>query len=211
MGKLTSLHSWRKSSYTNCFEYTEKNGFEDPFSALPFDCYREQLLLPGQRHSDSLALNLPRSITNKVFKGGLSALSPEDRALLPPYFHRGNDKYYQRFRENILGTGQHGPISEETIDNMFWAQSLWDETMAWTASQYMQRQPHAILVILVGDFHAQYGGGLPAQLKSRGTLRVHTVSQMAMAQASMDEMKEAAAPHLQYGERADLTIITNVQ
>lgn len=46
--------------------------------------YREQVLFPLSAGGTTLALNAPRAVTGKVARTGISSLTPEEAALLPP-------------------------------------------------------------------------------------------------------------------------------
>lgn len=161
--------------------------------------YREQIRFPLSAEGWTYALNAPRSVTAKVARGGLESLSAADRALLPPNFTRGNDDYFARFREIM---GGHGP-SDEAVERYFLAQSVWDDTMAWKALKALDADPSQVLVIIVGEFHVQYGGGLPDRLRARGAGKVLTLSQMNVQGLTPVEVDEAISATGPYGPRAD--------
>jgi uncharacterized iron-regulated protein len=97
-----------------------------------------------------------------------------------------------------------GHITDPTkLENYFWSQSVWDETMAWRACEFQKTQAKGILVVIVGEFHVQYGGGLPERLRARGCAQVKTVSQVSTGGMSDSEKKSALEPHSKYGPRAD--------
>ncbi|NJL24412.1 MAG: ChaN family lipoprotein [Calothrix sp. SM1_5_4] len=132
-------------------------------SSQNFDFYREQILLPSRLGGRTLALNIPRAITGKVARRGPDSLTEADRALLPPIWEKGGDEYFERFAETMKGHA-----TQQQIENFFWAQSLWDDTMAWNATKYMNTAPQDRMVIIVGQFHAEFGHGLPADSSATG-------------------------------------------
>lgn len=164
-----------------------------------FDFYRRQVLFPINHEGTTLALNAPRELTGKIAKSGLASLTDEERAQLPAGFTLGNDEYKARFREAM---GGH-EIPEEKFNNYFAAQSTWDETMSDTACTYMQTHPTTVLTILVGDFHAAYGGGLPDRLRARGCPNVVVISQTAVEDLSDPSKNDELRPHPRWGKRAD--------
>jgi hypothetical protein len=85
----------------------------------------------------------------------------------------------------------------------FTVQSLWDETMAYSTVQYMENNPNSIFIIIVGDFHASFGGGLPDRLRARGINKLLTISQVDFTGLNNIERKELMTPHPSYGKRAD--------
>lgn len=164
-----------------------------------FEFYKEQVLFPSLREGSSTwALNAPRSLTSKVAKTGLSSLTNEEQALLPPQFQLGRESYRRRF----LAMMPHLP-SPEARERYFAAQSIWDDTMAWRASDFLAQHPEQVLVIVVGEFHVQYGGGLPDRIRARSPLTpVWTFSQVNTAELSPEEIEAEIAPSSEYGPRA---------
>lgn len=165
-----------------------------------FDYYRDQALFPNLAEGAlTLALNAPRTLTGKVSKGGLEALSDSEKALLPPQFSLGRDSYKQRF----LAMMPHLP-NPAAGERYFTAQSIWDDTMAWRATEFIKAHPDQVLVIVVGDFHVQFGGGLPDRIGVRaGGTPVYTFSQVNTEGLSDDEIAGEIAPSSSEGPRAD--------
>lgn len=165
---------------------------------LPFDFYRFQVRIPKYVGGKTLALNMPRSITSKVAKVGLEGLSEAERALLPPNFEVGKASYFERFAETMKGHVPDGVISKYFVSH-----SLWDDTMAWRAADFIKKNPAQVLVIIVGDFHVAYQDGLIARLKARGVDDVLSISQVDSEGMKPDEKNELILPNDKYGVRAD--------
>jgi hypothetical protein len=146
-------------------------------------------------------LNAPRKLTSFVSKFGLNALTEDLKTLMPPDFELGSDKYKQRFEQAIGGGGHFS--DPEILNRYFAAQSIWDDTMAWNIQKIVSENPSAKLVVIVGEFHTQYGGGLGDRLKARGVQKVTTVSQVNTRDLSADQIQESIMPHPDYGPRAD--------
>ncbi|UOF01694.1 ChaN family lipoprotein [Bdellovibrio reynosensis] len=164
-----------------------------------FDLYRDQALYPDLTEgSKTLALNAPRKLTSKVAKHGLQNLTAEEQALLPPKFSLGRESYKQRF----LSMMPHLP-SPEAGERYFAAQSIWDDTMAWRAVDYMMNHPDQVLVIVVGEFHVQFDGGLPDRIKARSAhIPVLSFSQINTLGLSSDEIAQEIAASPTEGPRA---------
>jgi len=163
-----------------------------------FDFYREQINFPSVLNGEfSLGLNLPRSVTSKISKNGLASLSAEDWAFMPPGFQLGRDSYRQRFMD---AAGSHCKVPE----NCFAAQCAWDDTMAWQAGNFVTAHPDQVLVVVVGEFHVQYGGGIKHRVLQRlPNAKVVTLSQIWAEEMSEDEIKASIQPSQNEGERAD--------
>ncbi len=168
------------------------------WKGIPFEFYRDQLNFPNIKVGEfSIALNVPRTITSKISTQGLDSLTPEERALLPTDFTLGRDTYKSRF---AIAAGAHCP----NLDRCFTAQSAWDDTMAWQAVQFIQAHPDQVLVIVVGEFHVQYGGGLGYRIHARNiTIPIKSVSQIWADQMSDADLQTALQPSIEEGQRAD--------
>ncbi len=162
----------------------------------PFELYREQVLFPKNHGGVTLALNMPSYISRKVSRGGPLSLTEEDKKMLPPIWERGGAAYFSRFNEAMK---DHVP--QEKVENFFWAQSLWDDTMAWKA---LSRPAGSVLTIIVGEFHAEFGLGLPARLNRYGAPVVNTVVQRFVDSWTSENLSLATQPDPIYGEVADL-------
>ncbi len=169
------------------------------WGSLDFSYYRDQVNFPERINgSRTVALNSPRSLTGKIAKNGMESLTPEELGLLPPDFSVGRESYKTRFLENVP---HQMPAAD--LDRLFTAQSVWDDTMAWKAKEFLDKHPKQVLVIIVGEFHVQYGGGLPNRLKARGISSVLTFSQVDTRTFNDEDLAQLIAPSPRDGVRAD--------
>lgn len=167
--------------------------------------YRAQVLFPASHGGSTLALNLPRKISSRISQVGVSRLSAEEAAFLPPNFTLGRSSYRTRFAENIKQN--HGEVPEEIVQNFFEAQSSWDDTMAWKISEFMKANPDQVLFVIVGRFHVEHGGGLPDRLRARGVTKLLTITQHDAREETEAELQDALTPHAEYGPVSDLVWI----
>lgn len=180
-------------------QLTETDFLKDvQWGSNPFEFYRRQISEPVDSGGWTVALNIPASIANKVATKGKDSLSAADRALLPPVWEQGNPGYFKRFEEAMQGHATKGELAD-----YFWAQSLWDDTMAWRALDHRDYVPDDIMVIIVGAFHVQFGGGLPYELRKLGHSRIRTLLQVETPDWNPQTLSAAVAPDLAYGEQAD--------
>ncbi len=172
-----------------------------------FEFYKQQLRFPLISAGFSIGLNIPRFVTSKIAKTGVESLKPEELKLMPPLFQIGRDSYKKRFAEVI-----HVPAGA-VLDRYFTAQSTWDDTIAWQATQFLQAHPEQVLVIVVGEFHAQYGGGLANRIQARDSkIKVTTLSQLwavknlddgTQANWTEEEIQSEIKPSQDEGPRGD--------
>ena len=164
----------------------------------PFDQYRRQVLFPRDHGGRTVALNAAKSLTSRVSKVGIAGLTADELTQIPQGFAVGNAAYFERFNEVMK---DHVPAA--AVQRYFEAQSIWDDTMAVTAIDEIASHPQERLVIIVGDFHAQYGGGLPDRLRIRGSKNLLTISQINVQGLSDSEAESEILPHPKWGARAD--------
>ncbi|MCJ8276898.1 MAG: ChaN family lipoprotein, partial [Bdellovibrionales bacterium] len=188
-------------------DYLKGDITEDEFKAAinwggnPFEHYKQQILLPLEVMGWSHALNAPRELTRAIAREGLENISDDLKALMPPDFELGSDIYEKRFYE-IMGV-VHGNTAPDFVVNMFAAQCTWDDTMAWKAVEKFNTNPQQIMVIIVGNFHARYAGGLADRLQARGFENIMTIVQVQNEGLSDQERVDLAEPHVDYGVIAD--------
>ena len=106
----------------------------------------------------SLALNAPASLSHKLALG--VGLDEADRAMLPSGFHplAGG---YEHFSEQLA----HSPHGGASLENMYKAQLLWDQTMATRITDYLAAHPDGKLVVLIGRVHVEGGYGVPVHVR----------------------------------------------
>ncbi|MGE0764290.1 MAG: ChaN family lipoprotein [Bdellovibrionales bacterium] len=165
---------------------------------IPFELYKPLIWTPVLSGGRSWGINADRRLTSKVAASGLESLSEKERLELPADFVVGNGEYFGRFREAMK---DHA--SPDEIERYFAAQSIWDDTMAYEIKKIHDLAPHRTLVVIVGDFHNAYGGGLPDRLRARGLNARYTISQVAKGRQTCEQIKEEIKPRPQWGQRAD--------
>ncbi len=74
--------------------------------------------------------------------------------------------------------------------------------------ELLRAHPEQVLVIIVGDFHASYGGGLPDRLRARGVTSMLVISQVNRFGLDDDETRRLVVPDPRHGVRADYVWVT---
>lgn len=172
----------------------------------PFSDYRAQAVFPQATGGALIGINAPRSLTSAISKNGLAGISAEQAALLPPNFTLGSAAYRERF-DAIMG----GHVPQSAIDRYFAAQSAWDDSMAWQIDLFLKSHPGHCVAVVVGDFHASWGGGLPDRLRARSVSNVVVISQIETSDFPDDQdLLREVGPHPQYGLRADAVWLSDL-
>ncbi len=173
-----------------------------PKASLLLDFYKPQLkAIDLGSGAKVLAINAPKSLAKKLSKGGMESLLPHEKAQIPMGFGYADELYQERFAEamNQQVDSSHG----ETADKMYLAQALWDDTMATESLNGFREISggNDILVIIVGDFHSSFNGGLVQRLNVRAPeMAIKTIS---FYQPSKESSYDVENPHPKYGPRAD--------
>jgi uncharacterized iron-regulated protein len=113
-----------------------------------------------------VALNAPREITRKVAREGLDALTPEERATVPPL-----DLTVEAHRAFVREAfGAHGAqMDAAKFERFYTAQVVWDETMAEGVARWLAAAgPGSRMVVVAGNGHVQGRHAIPARAERRG-------------------------------------------
>jgi uncharacterized iron-regulated protein len=156
--------------------------------------YRPMIEFAKEHGLTVIAANAPRRYANRVTLNGresLDELSPEAKATLAPLPYGQpseayRDQWIQVISEVMEQEGEKCGIPVEEIaaargeevrarapagshgnmGNQLSSQVLWDATMAWWISQYLEDYPDALVLHMVGGFHVERGTGTPEHLEA---------------------------------------------
>jgi uncharacterized iron-regulated protein len=139
-------------------QYDERWGFD-------YAMYRPILEYARSRGLQVVALNAPRELAYAIAKGGIDSLEPELAAQLPE-LDLQNQEHRAMFDEEF-DVGEHG--AEETVNQYYQAQVVWDETMGSRVAETLAREDGpATMVVLAGRVHVKRGLGVPDRAARRG-------------------------------------------
>lgn len=136
-------------------EYFKRWGYD-------YHLYRPIISFCKENNIPIVALNLEMEISQKVAREGINSLSEEELKRIPANID-WNDEAYKNLLKRIFTAHAEGPV--QNFDNFYQAQLLWDETMALSAAQYLEKNPHQTLVVLAGTGHIAHRYGIPSRLK----------------------------------------------
>lgn len=155
-------------------EYATRWGYDFAF-------YRPLLEGARDRHLPALALNMQREITRIIGRTGLESLSEEERALVPELVL--DDPEHRAFIFGLFGVlPEHA--EEFGLENVYVAQTVWDETMADTSARWLTSTGHrARLLDFAGGAHC-HRSAIPRRITRRTgepALSVHAVFESELA------------------------------
>ncbi len=140
-------------------EYFKRWGYD-------YNNYREVLLYAQANGIPVVALNVKKEIIDAVSKGGLDALSAEDRKSLPADMDMAVPGYRERIHD-IYEMHRSQGNAPRNFDNFYQSQILWDEVMAQSVAEYIGKHPKSQMVVLCGQGHVEFGSGVPGRAKRR--------------------------------------------
>jgi len=158
--------------------------------------YRPILRFAREHGIPVIALNLESELTEKVGRGGIESLSPEERARIPTDMDRDDPAYRERVKQAF---DMHPAREDRAFEHFLEVQLLWDEGMADRAARYLLEHPDTTLVVLAGAGHVEYGQGIPKRL-----LRRVQVPSVSLLNGGVRGLDPEVADYLLYPERVNL-------
>ncbi|MBX3177567.1 MAG: ChaN family lipoprotein [Candidatus Hydrogenedentes bacterium] len=151
-------------------------------------CYQPLLDTARKHAAPVIAANAPRRLVRLARLEGFPALQAlQDaypaQAVLPAEIEETS--YQKRFRETMqhhAAPGADPEAAETRLDALFRAQQVWDATMAHSTLQAAGNHGHALLV--VGQFHTDFDGGLLLRMKAAEPDRRYLTISLQPAEAS---------------------------
>jgi aminopeptidase N len=126
-----------------------------------YNLYREIIDFAKAKNIPIVALNLRSEIIEKVSKGGLDALTDEEKKEIPEDMNMRDEDYKKRLKEIFE---QHEKSESKNFDYFYQSQILWDETMAHSVNEFLRENPDYQIVVLAGVGHIMYDSGIPKRV-----------------------------------------------
>jgi len=142
-----------------------------------FGFYQKIFDFAKQNKIPLYALNVPRSLINKIRMRGWEALEEEEKKMIPQ-----PDLSHREHRELIRTILESSPIPhkmegkglEIAFEGLYRAQSAWDEVMAYNALQVIKREKKR-MVVLAGSGHLLYNLGINRRAFERNPFPFRTL------------------------------------
>jgi uncharacterized iron-regulated protein len=130
--------------------------------------YRDVFLFARDRRLPLVAVNAPREVVSAVRKKGFQGLTAEEAAHIPSKIDADSPEHLRLFKASFDDPSFHASMDEEGWKAMLAAQCTWDATMGFQAVKSLSPDdPKAIVVLLVGAGHVQYGLGIERQVRAQ--------------------------------------------
>jgi len=120
-----------------------------------------------------IGLNVQRDLVRKVAQNGIEGLSPEYKEKLPKMDL--TDQEHRAYIESIYKRHEGG--SAKDFEHFYQAQSLWDEGMAETLSEFLQSSEGMgkTVLVFVGNGHIVFHFGIPNRFYRRTSTPYKTI------------------------------------
>ncbi len=137
-----------------------------------YNLYKPIIDYARENNISIVALNLEKEIVKKVTKHGFYALSDDEKMMLPQTLDFTNSAYRNHLNA-IFSASEHMQAMHDknntapNNDFLYQSQILWEETMAETASDYIQTHNPDVFIVLAGVGHMINHHGIPERLHRR--------------------------------------------
>lgn len=126
--------------------------------------YRPLVEFAKAQHLPVIAANAPKPLVSCVGQEGagwLDKLPASRRSQLAQTLTLGDDGYRQKFMASM----HHGDADSNA--RRFAAQTSWDDTMAESMVNYLDKHPGQRIMHIAGNFHVEGGLGIASRIASR--------------------------------------------
>jgi uncharacterized iron-regulated protein len=127
---------------------------------MPWPLYGNILMFLRREGIPAIGLNVPDEIVRKVNTHGFSALTRDERRMLPPGISCSVDEKYMEFIKRAYQEHEH---KGGQFVHFCEAQMLWNKTMAWNLVGYLKAHPGSTIAVITGTGHA-LKRGIPQQV-----------------------------------------------
>lgn len=162
--------------------------------------YRDIFLYARDRRLRMFAINAPREVVAEVRKKGFEGLTPEEAAHIPTQIDTKSADHLRLFRASFTDASFHAGMTDAQWEAMLAAQCTWDATMAHQALRALgtDPDPRAIVVVLAGSGHVQYGMGIERQARQWYAGRIASVLPVAVADEKGEPVKSVRASYANF-------------
>jgi uncharacterized iron-regulated protein len=163
--------------------------------------YRNIFLFAREHRLRMVAINAPPSIVGKVRQKGFESLTPEEAAHIPKQIDTKSADHLRLFKASFDEEASfHMGGSDAQWQAMLNAQCVWDATMAWNAAAPLAKDPDpkAVMVVLAGMGHVQYGLGIERQARQWYAGRIASVIPVAVEDEKKGPVKSVQASYANF-------------
>jgi uncharacterized iron-regulated protein len=211
---MLSFEMWERQSqeYVDAFlaDKISEEEFVKLSEAWPNYEYYQPLIHFAKKHKlQVVAANVPRPYANRASKEGwgfTKELPPEERALIAAKLSAPEDDYRKAFFQTMGAMSAH-PMKAESLQRMYEAQCMKDDTMAESIFLALKENPGAQVLHFNGDFHSRNFLGTVSRLQSAmPELKIAVLSPLLAEDIQafkLDKQEASAGTYIVLMPRAD--------
>lgn len=163
--------------------------------------YRDIFVFARENKLRMYAVNAPPAIVGKVRQKGFESLTPEEAVHIPRQIDAKSADHLRLFKASFDEEASfHVGSSDAQWQAMLNAQCVWDATMGWNAAAPLLKDPDpkAVMVVLVGMGHVQYGLGIERQTRQWFSGRIAAVIPVAVEDEKKGPVKSVQASYANF-------------
>ena len=170
---ILSFEMWERQSQEYVDAYLADKIPEEEFVKLSeawpnYEDYQPLIHFAKKHGLQVVAANIPRHYASRTAKEGwdfIQKLPPEERALIAAKLTAPDDEYRKAFFQTMGDMSAH-PMKAESLERMYQAQCMKDDTMAESIALALKEHPRARVLHFNGDFHSHKFLGTVSRLQS---------------------------------------------
>lgn len=164
--------------------------------------YRPLIEFAKRSEMPVIAANAPKKIVRCIGRQGidyLNKLDIKERSFVAETINTGDSLYKEKFMASM----HHG--KPEQTEKQYAAQMTWDETMAESVVNFLEKYQGALVVHVAGKFHTEGGLGTATSILSRNpNLKVVVITPNSeITSDSTDYQLEVLAPPVRYVQESN--------
>ena len=170
---ILSFEMWERQSQEHVDAFLADKISEEEFVKLSeawpnYEDYQPLIHFAKKHNLQVVAANIPRPYASRTAKEGwdfVEKLPPEERALIAAKLTAPDDEYRKAFFQTMGDMSAH-PMKAESLERMYQAQCMKDDTMAESIALALKENPKARVLHFNGDFHSHNFLGTVSRLQS---------------------------------------------
>ncbi len=198
---ILSFEMWERQSQEYVDAYLADKISEDEFIKLSeawpnYEDYLPLIQYAKKQNLQVVAANIPRPYASRTAKEGwdfVEKLPFEERTLIAAKLTAPDDEYRKAFFQTMGDMSAH-PMKAESLQRMYQAQCMKDDTMAESIALALNENPKARVLHFNGDFHSRDFLGTVSRLQSAmPELKIAVLSPLLVKDMDRFQLEEEAA------------------
>ncbi|MEJ2139453.1 MAG: ChaN family lipoprotein [Gammaproteobacteria bacterium] len=191
------LDRWSNGEFTES-EFVEQAEWYK-YWGYHWNYYRDIFNFARENGIRMYGVNTPREVVTAVRKKGFKDLTEEEAANFPHPVKPATDEQ-RRMYKSFFDPDDALHMTDEAVEGMLRAQTVWDATMGWNALQALLDHggDNAVMVVLIGSGHVTYGLGAERQTAPYYDGRIASVIPVEIRDDEGDAIEKVQASYANF-------------